>query len=58
VPVVVDVAPVDGGLRVTAVGSPVPLLAELARHPVTSLRSRDPDLEEVFLSYYSSSLRS
>jgi ABC-2 type transport system ATP-binding protein len=57
VPGVVEVAPVDGGLRVTAVGAPGPLLAELARHPLTSLRSRDPDLEEVFLSYYSSSLR-
>jgi ABC-2 type transport system ATP-binding protein len=52
VPGVVDVTTLDGGVRVTVTGPPAPLLAELARHSVTSLRSRDPDLEEVFLSYY------
>jgi hypothetical protein len=33
-------------------GSPRALLAELGRAPVVSLSSREPDLEEVFLSYY------
>jgi ABC-2 type transport system ATP-binding protein len=50
---VVECAPADGGLRVTVQGPPTALLGELARHGVTSLRSRDPDLEEVFLGYYS-----
>jgi ABC-2 type transport system ATP-binding protein len=54
IPGVVETAPLDGGVRVTVTGPPAPLLAELARHPVTTLRSRDPDLEEVFLSYYGS----
>ncbi|MCW2623192.1 MAG: transporter ATP-binding protein [Frankiales bacterium] len=52
VPGVLSVVPRPGGFRVTAQGPPTALLAELARHPVTSLRSRDPDLEEVFLSFY------
>jgi ABC-2 type transport system ATP-binding protein len=54
IPGVVETAPLDGGVRVTVTGPPAPLLAELARHPLTTLRSRDPDLEEVFLSYYGS----
>jgi ABC-2 type transport system ATP-binding protein len=49
---VVEAVPFSGGVRVTVSGSPTSLLAELARHPVATLRSRDPDLEEVFLSYY------
>jgi ABC-2 type transport system ATP-binding protein len=52
---VVETAPLDGGVRVTVSGPPTALLAELARHPVTTLRSRDPNLEEVFLSYYGGS---
>ena len=43
---------VDGAVRLSVRGSPRPLLAELGRHPVVSLRSREPDLEEVFLGFY------
>jgi ABC-2 type transport system ATP-binding protein len=49
---VVAEQPIDGGLRLSVAGNPRALLAELGRHPVVSLRSREPDLEEVFLSYY------
>jgi ABC-2 type transport system ATP-binding protein len=52
VPGVVSEQPVDGALRLSVRGSPRPLLAELARRPVVSLRSREPDLEEVFLGFY------
>ena len=43
---------VEGGVRLSVSGSPKALLAELGRQRVVSLRSREPDLEEVFLSYY------
>jgi len=43
---------VEGGVRLSVSGSPKALLAELGRQRVASLRSREPDLEEVFLSYY------
>jgi ABC-2 type transport system ATP-binding protein len=49
---VVAEEPIEGGVRLSVSGSPAALLAELARQPVTALRSREPDLEEVFLSYY------
>ena len=52
VPGVVAEQRVDGALRVSVHGSPQPLLAELGRRPVVSLRSREPDLEEVFLGFY------
>jgi ABC-2 type transport system ATP-binding protein len=52
VPGVVGVAAVDGGVRVRVAGAPGPLLGALAGAGVTSLRSRDSSLEEVFLSYY------
>jgi ABC-2 type transport system ATP-binding protein len=52
VPGVVDQRSVDGAVRLSVQGSPRPLLAELGRLPVVSLRSREPDLEEVFLSFY------
>jgi ABC-2 type transport system ATP-binding protein len=52
VPGVVAEQPVDGGVRLSVVGAPKSLLSELARQPVVSLRSREPDLEQVFLSYY------
>ncbi len=43
---------INGGVQVSVSGSPRPLLAELGHLPVTSLRSREPDLEEVFLEFY------
>ncbi len=52
VPGVVAEQPVDGGMRLSVVGPPKALLSELGRQAVLSLRSREPDLEEVFLSYY------
>ena len=52
VPGVVAEQPVDGAVRLSVRGSPRPLLAELGRQPVVSLRSREPDLEEVFLGFY------
>jgi len=52
VPGVVAEQPVAGAVRLSVKGSPAPLLAELGRHRVASLRSHEPDLEEVFLSYY------
>jgi ABC-2 type transport system ATP-binding protein len=52
VPGVVAEQPADGAVRVSVRGSPQPLLAELGRLPVVSLRSREPDLEEVFLRFY------
>ena len=52
VPGVVSCTPVEGGVRVAVSGAPTGLLGALAALPVTSLRSREADLEEVFLSYY------
>lgn len=52
VPGVVGEQPIEGAVRVSVRGSPRPLLAELGRRPVVSLRSREPDLEEVFLRFY------
>jgi len=52
VPGVVAEQPIDGGVRLSLRGSPRPLLAELGSLPVRSLRSREPDLEEVFLRFY------
>ena len=52
VPGVVAQQPVDGAVRLSVRGSPRPLLAALGRQPVVSLRSREPDLEQVFLGLY------
>ena len=52
VPGVVAEQPVDGALRLSVRGSPRALLAELGRRPVVSLRSREPDLEQIFLGFY------
>ena len=52
VPGVVAEQPVNGAVRLSVRGSPTPLLAELGRHRVLSLHSREPDLEEVFLGFY------
>ena len=43
---------VVGGLRVTVTGSPAPLLTRLATVDVIRLRTEEPSLEEVFLTYY------
>ena len=52
IPGVRDVT-VDGLLvRLVAEGSIDPLVKALARLEVVDLRSREPDLEDVFLSYY------
>jgi len=52
VPGVVAEHQVDGALRLSVRGAPTALLAELGHHRVVSLRSREPDLEEVFLGFY------
>jgi ABC-2 type transport system ATP-binding protein len=41
-------------LRLEVSGGVGPLLAELARHPVVGLKSREPSLEEIFLHHYGS----
>ena len=52
VPGVKSEEPVDGGVRLSVTGPPRALLAELGRQRVVSLRSHEPDLEEVFLGLY------
>ena len=52
VPGVVAERPIDGGVRVSVSGSPRALMAELGSQAVVSVRSREPDLEEVFLGFY------
>jgi ABC-2 type transport system ATP-binding protein len=39
-------------LRFQVSGSVGPLIAALAGHPVVSLQSREPSLEEIFLHHY------
>lgn len=57
-------APIDGvsavrsgenALRFQVGGSAGPLIAQLAGHPVKSLTSREPSLEEIFLQHYDTS---
>ncbi|MGB8021448.1 MAG: ABC transporter ATP-binding protein [Candidatus Nanopelagicales bacterium] len=55
VPGVTDVEPVagvDGGMRITVTGSPAELLTRLAAVRVVRLRTEEPSLEEIFLTYY------
>lgn len=52
VPGVTDVERVDGGVRLSVLGPPGPLLDRLAHLPVTRLRTEEPSLEEIFLTYY------
>ncbi len=40
------------GLRFEVSGSVGPLIAALATHPVVTLNSRAPSLEEIFLHHY------
>nr|WP_297425921.1 ABC transporter ATP-binding protein [uncultured Actinotalea sp.] len=49
---VTDVERVDGGVRLSVSGSPGPLLERLAHLPVTRLRTEEPSLEQIFLTYY------
>ncbi len=42
-------------LRFEVSGSVGPLIAELAQHPVATLTSREPSLEEIFLHHYEGS---
>jgi ABC-2 type transport system ATP-binding protein len=42
------------GLRFNVSGSPQALLEQLVRHPIVSLTSREPSLEEIFLRHYES----
>ena len=51
-PGVTSVEPIEGGVRVSLAGPPKDLIGALAELPVTSLRSHQPSLEEIFLSYY------
>lgn len=44
--------PLPGGVRVSLTGSPSALIARLATMPVTSLRTEEATLEQVFLTYY------
>jgi ABC-2 type transport system ATP-binding protein len=39
-------------LRFEVTGSVGPLIAALAEHPVETLTSREPSLEEIFLHHY------
>ena len=49
---VVEVDVMEGGVRVTVKGSPDPLLRKLSTLSVRQLRTHQPSLEEIFLSYY------
>jgi ABC-2 type transport system ATP-binding protein len=42
-------------VRAEVTGSVGPLIAALAGHPVVSLNSREPSLEEIFLHHYDGS---
>jgi ABC-2 type transport system ATP-binding protein len=55
VPGVTSVEPLPDGVRVTVAGSPVPLLERLTGAGLVKLRSHEPSLEEVFMTYYESS---
>ena len=47
-----DVTKTSDGVHLQLTGPPGPLLAVLAKEKVTSLRTREASLEEIFLSYY------
>lgn len=46
------IAGVEGGLRIAVSGPPAELLARLATVRVLRLRTTEPSLEEIFLTYY------
>jgi ABC-2 type transport system ATP-binding protein len=43
---------VPGGIRVTVAGAPDALVRRLAEHRVVRIRTVEPSLEEIFLTYY------
>lgn len=47
-----SMAGVPGGIRVTVSGEPDALVRRLAEHRVVRLRTVEPSLEEIFLTYY------
>jgi ABC-2 type transport system ATP-binding protein len=49
-----DVESADGVVRLRVEGAMDALIKELAQHPVETLTSETPDLDEVFLGYYGS----
>jgi ABC-2 type transport system ATP-binding protein len=52
---VTSVSALPDGVRVQVVGSPDALLQALAKTHVTSLRTKEASLEEIFLSFYDQS---
>ena len=52
VPGVGDLVVHDGLVQMTVKGSMAPLIAALARLPVETLTSEEPELDEIFLTYY------
>ena len=52
VPGVIGVDLIPGGARLSVTGSPAALLTRLASLPVQRLRTDEPSLEEIFLTYY------
>ena len=55
VPGVTEVSAEDGTIHLVVEGSMDALVKELARHPVQTLTSEAPELDEIFLSYYGDS---
>ncbi|WP_406205100.1 ABC transporter ATP-binding protein [Kitasatospora sp. NBC_01560] len=49
---VTAVEPIDSGVRVSVTGPPTAVLSRLAGAGLVRLRSREPTLEEIFLTYY------
>ncbi|WP_407343630.1 ATP-binding cassette domain-containing protein [Pengzhenrongella phosphoraccumulans] len=52
VPGVTSVDLIPGGARLSVTGSPAALLTRLATLPVQRMRTDEPSLEEIFLTYY------
>ena len=51
-PGVTDVQRIDGGVRVSVTGSPAAVLERLSASDLVRLRSHEPTLEQIFLTYY------
>ena len=51
-PGVTSVEPIRNGVRVGVTGPPTAVLAALAAVPLRQLRSSEPSLEDIFLTYY------